>query len=194
MEVEFAPEDGELSFFVPWTEQCRPGATRSPGVSRIRATDDGPAGRNTAAAASAARAPRDNRNPSRGEATMKHPKITWAAALLGLAAAGSAMASPAGRWQVDHFDFVTQAWINEVDVCLGADGSTRGEGWHGSWSQSGNSVMARAVQSGKGNSADFMTLVDDNDMSGFNQSWTGKDTAGGFYTTSVWTRLNDKPC
>ncbi|KUZ64909.1 hypothetical protein WI36_13715 [Burkholderia ubonensis] len=120
--------------------------------------------------------------------------IPLIAAVLSLAAGGSALATPVGNWQVTHYDFVKGTLINTVEVCLNVDGTFHQTNWSGYWalSQSGSNMMARETYTaGVGTGADFATIVSDDLMTGFNESWYSNNLSGGHYTTSVWRRLSN---
>ncbi|RKP47596.1 hypothetical protein [Trinickia fusca] len=119
--------------------------------------------------------------------------ITVIAAVVSLAAGGSAVASPVGSWQVKHYDFVKGTYINTVQICLNVDGTFRSGGWSGYWalSQSGAYVMSREAEAGGvGVGADVANVVSDDLMTGFNESWPSQNLSGGYYTVSIWTRLS----
>ncbi|KVA22347.1 hypothetical protein WI42_09385 [Burkholderia ubonensis] len=50
---------------------------------------------------------------------------------------------------------------------------------------------ARNLYGGVGTGADFATIVSDDLMTGFNESWYSNNLSGGHYTTSVWRRLSN---
>jgi hypothetical protein len=115
------------------------------------------------------------------------------AAVMSLTVAASALATPVGTWQVKQYDFVRGTPINTVQMCLNVDGAASQAGWTGYWalSQSGANMMARQKQTTAGGSAAyFATVVTDDLMTGFNESWPSNSLSGGYYTVSVWHRLS----
>ena len=113
------------------------------------------------------------------------------AAVMSLAVATSAMATPVGSWEVKQYDFVKGTLLNTVKMCLNVDGTAIQPGWTGYWalSQSGADMMARQEQASSGsNAAYFATVVTDDLMTGFNESWPSTSLNNGFYTVTVWHR------
>jgi len=114
------------------------------------------------------------------------------AAVMSLAVATSALATPAGTWRVKQYDFVKGTPLNTIEMCLNVDGTASQPGWTGYWaqSQSGANMMARQEQASSGsNAAYFATVVTDDLMTGFNESWPLSSPNSGFYTVTVWHRL-----
>jgi hypothetical protein len=115
----------------------------------------------------------------------------FAAAIVSLVSAQAVLASPAGNWSTTHHDFVTGAYINTTTVCLRKNGSAIEGVMKGTWKESGGVVLRRGYeQGGSAAYADVLTIIDDNNMTGHNQSWPRTSPGEGYWTTVTYTRLS----
>ena len=120
-----------------------------------------------------------------------HFTFKLAAAIVALVSAQGALASPSGSWSTTHYDFVTGAFINTTTVCFRKNGTAVEGVMKGTWKESGGVVLRRGYeQGGPAAYADVLTIVDDNNMTGYNQSWPRTLPADGYYTSVVYTRLS----
>lgn len=117
--------------------------------------------------------------------------VKFAAAIVALVSAQGVLASPAGSWQTTHYDFVTGAYINAPTVCFRKNGTAVEGVMRGTWKEAGGVVLRRGYeQGGPAAYADVLTIVDDNTMTGYNQSWPRTSPGEGFWTTVIYTRLS----